>query len=135
MKNSMNYFTDIELFSDLSLKDQEDLSAFCQIQNLNAWDILFNQWDEPQAMYVISSGKLLVQKKSDQWEVQNIAMLGEWDVVWEIAFFWDPPTRNATVIVHEKSSVIVIIKFGIEQMMDKYPDLYENVRAIIEERI
>jgi hypothetical protein len=28
----------------------------------------------------------------------------------------------------------VIIKFAMEQMMDKYPDLYESVRVLIEER-
>jgi CRP-like cAMP-binding protein len=55
-------------------------------------------------------------------------------LVGEIAFFGNPPTRNATVIAHEASTVIVIIKFGMEQMMDKYPDLYESVRVLIEER-
>jgi len=131
----MNYFKDIELFSDLSEEDQENLSAFCQTQDLSEGDILFNQWDEPQAMYVISSWKLLVQKKLQWGGVKDIAILGEWDLVWEVAFFWDPPTRNATVIAHESSRVVVVIHFGIRQMMDKYPDLYENVRNIIEERM
>jgi len=130
----MNYFKDIELFSDLSGEDQENLSAFCQTQDLSEGDILFNQWDEPQAMYVISSWKLLVQKQLQWGGVKDVAILGEWDLVGEVAFFWDPPTRNATVIAHESTRVIVVIHFGIKQMMDKYPDLYENVRNIIEER-
>jgi len=130
----MNYFENIDLFSDLSAEDQIHLSAFCQTQSLNEWDVLFSQWDEPQAMYVIRSWKLLVQK--EQWgEKKDIALLWEWDLVGEIAFFWNPPTRNATIIAHENTTIIVIIKFGMEQMMEKYPDLYENVRSIIEERI
>lgn len=131
----MNYFKDIDLFSDLSLEDQSSLSDFCQTQNLQSGDVLFRQWEEPQAMYVVASWKLLVQKELQWWETKDVAMLGEWDLVWEIAFFGEPPTRNATVIAYEASTVIVIIKFGIEQMMDKYPDLYEKVKNIIQERV
>jgi len=130
----MNYFKDVELFSDLSVEDQNKLSVFCQTQSLNAGDVLFKQWDEPQAMYVVASWKLLVQKEFQWWDTKNVAILWEGDVVWEIAFFGSPPTRNATVIAHEASTVIVIIKFGIEQMMNKYPDLYERVKNIIEDR-
>ena len=130
----MNYFEHVELFSALSETDQKSLSDFCQAQTLNAWDVLFRQWEDPQAMYIIASGKLLVQKELQWWETKDIAILGEGDLVGEIAFFWEPPTRNATVIAHEASTVIVIIKFGIEQMMAKYPDLYERVRLIIEQR-
>lgn len=131
----MNYFEDIDLFSDLSKEDQVNLSAFCQTQTLFEGDVLFDQWDEPQAMYIIHSGKLLVQKELQSWESKNIAILGDGDLVWEIAFFGVPPTRNATVIAHEKTVVVVIIKFGMEQVMNKYPELYENVKGIIEERL
>lgn len=134
MKSNMNYFEDIALFSDLSVQDQINLSAFCQMQTLSAWDILFEQWDEPQAMYVIQSGKLRVQKQWEYGEKKDIALLGEGDIVWEIAFFWEPPTRNATVLAHETTNIIVIIKFGMEQMMEKYPRLYEKVKNIIEDR-
>jgi len=130
----MNYFENIDLFSDLSQEDQISLSDFCQVQDLNSWDTLFKQWDDPQAMYVIVSGKMLVQKQPAWWEPKDVALLGDWDIVWEIAFFGNPPTRNATVTAHEPSTLIVIIKFAMNQMLDKYPDLYENVKNIIEER-
>jgi len=130
----MNYFEGVELFSDLSAEDQSSLSDFCQTQTLNAGDILFRQWDEPQAMYIIASGKMLVQKELVWWEKKDVALLWKGDLVWEIAFFWEPPTRNATLIAQDVSTVIVIIKFGIEQMMIKYPDLYKKVKTIIEER-
>jgi len=130
----MNYFEDVELFSDLSPEDQSSLSDFCQTQTLNAGDTLFKQWDEPQAMYIIASGKMLVQKELTWWEKKDVALLWEGDLVWEIAFFWEPPTRNATLIAHESSKLIVIIRFGIQQMIEKYPELYQKVKNIIQER-
>lgn len=130
----MNYFESIDLFSDLSLEDQINLSDFCQTQDLNTWDTLFKQWDDPQAMYVIVSGKMLIQKQLQWWGMKDIAVLGDWDIVGEIAFFGNPPTRNATVTAYERCTLIVIIKFAMNQMLDKYPDLHENVKNIIEER-
>ena len=84
----MNYFKDIELFSDLSEADQENLSAFCQTQTFSSWDILFKQWEIPQAMYIIASWKLLVQKQLSGWETQDVAILWEWDLVWDSIFWW-----------------------------------------------
>lgn len=130
----MNYFSQVELFSWLSPEDQQNLSDFCQTQALNKGDILFHQWDEPQAMYIVASGNLIVRKELAWWETNDVAVLWAWELVGEIAFFGEPPTRNATVIAKEESIIIVIIKFGIEQMMNKYPDLYEKVKNIIEER-
>lgn len=130
----MNYFNEVALFSGLSPEDQQSLSDFCQTQTLSAGDVLFNQWDEPQAMYIVASGNLIVRKQLQWWEMKDIAILGRGELVWEIAFFGEPPTRNATVIAQEESTIIVIIKFGIEQMMNKYPDLYESVKSIIEDR-
>lgn len=129
----MNHFTHIDIFAHLSEQDQKDFSDFCQLQHLNKGDVLFKEWDEPQALYVISSGRMLVQKVL-HWEQENIAMLWEWDLVWEMAFFWDPPLRNATVTADEESTVIVILKFSMEEMMKKYPDLHAEIKNIIEER-
>lgn len=130
----MNYFKNIELFSILSETDQLNLSAFCQTQEIQSWEILFSQGDEPQAMYVITSWFAIVRKILDSGDSQDVAILSRWDLVWEIAFFWEPPTRNATVIAKDTLTVIVVIKFWMEQMMDKYPDLYARVKGIIQER-
>ena len=39
----MNYFKDIDMFSDLSSDDQEKLSSFCQFRELGKGDFLFRQ--------------------------------------------------------------------------------------------
>lgn len=129
----MNYFSDIDIFAHLSEKDQENFSDFCQVQKLKAWDILFHENDEPQALYVISEGRMLV-KKSIWDEQKNIAMLGEGDLVGEMAFFWNPPRRNATLIADTATTLIVILQFSMQQLMEKYPDLHVEVKSVIEER-
>lgn len=129
----MNHFINVDIFAHLSEQDQTDFSDFCQLQHLNAGDVLFREWDEPQALYIISSGRMLIQKTLNGGQ-KNIAMLWEWDLVWEMAFFWNPPLRNATVTADIDSTVIVILKFSMEQMMKKYPELHAEIKSIIEER-
>lgn len=58
----MNYFQDIEIFSDLSYEDGEKLSTFCQKKTLLDGEVLFQQGDEAQAMYMVLSGNLGVYK-------------------------------------------------------------------------
>jgi len=129
----MNYFSDIDIFLHLSQQDQESFSDFCQIQKLPMWEILFEEWDEPQALYIIKSGRLLVQKNIDG-KLKNIALLWDGDLVWEMAFFWSPPLRNATVRADTDTELIVILQYSMQQMMKKYPDLHSEVKNIIEER-
>lgn len=100
---------------------------------MNSGEILFKQGDEPQAMYVISSGSFLIQKEIN-WVDETIAVLETGDLVWEMAFFWEPPVRTATVIADSESVVLVIIQFSIQQMISKYPKLYEKIQSIIKER-
>ncbi|MCD5375217.1 cyclic nucleotide-binding domain-containing protein [Candidatus Gracilibacteria bacterium] len=129
----MNYFKDIELFSDLSEIDQIQLSNFCQVQKISTGELLFSQGDEPQAMYVILSGEMIVKKES-HGEERNVATLGTGDLVGEMAFFGEPPLRTASVVANGDVVVLVVIRFSVEMMMQKYPDLYERVKFVIEER-
>ena len=62
MKNNMNYFIGGTIFSQIDEQDQIFLSDFCQIQDLSSGEVLFHQWDEPQAIYIVLSWELAVQK-------------------------------------------------------------------------
>ena len=129
----MNYFENINLFSDLLIEDQVNLSDFCQVQNLSSWDVLFQEGDDPQALYIIASGGLLVQK-GVVGDLQNLASLESGDIVWEMAFFGEQKKRNATVVAREETKLIVIINFSLQQILEKYPELYNKLNTIIEER-
>lgn len=134
MKSNMNYFDNIDIFSEISEVDQASLSDFCQMQFLQAWEVLFQEWDDPQALYIIASWVLSVQQDR-KWTLREIASLEQWDLVWEMAFFWEPPIRSATVVAKEESSLIVILHFSIQEILKKYPKIYKKLQWIIEERI
>ena len=130
----MNYFDNIDIFSEISEMDQVSLSDFCQIQFLQTGEVLFQEWDDPQALYIISSWTLSI-RQDRAWESKEIATLEQWDLVWEMAFFWEPPVRSATVVAKEDSSLIVILHFSVQQILKKYPKLHQTLQGIIEYRI
>lgn len=133
LKNKMNYFTDIALLASLSLKDQENLSDFCQIQKIQAGKTLFIQGDEPQALYIIQSGVLGIYKTQTDTS-HCVAELKFWDIVWEMAFFGRPPRRNATVIAHQDTQLIVLLHYNLSSILEKYPNIHSQLQKIIQQR-
>lgn len=125
----MNYFQNIPLFSGMTSKDQEDLSDFCQLQTLQAGQVLFSQGDEAQALYIVQSWALSVMK-----DTKKIAELWFWDIVGEMSFFWHPPVRNASVIAQGEAKLITLLHYSLTQILQKYPNIHTHLKKIIEER-
>ena len=122
----MNYFQDIALFETLSESDGEMLSSFSQLSMLPAGEYLFRQWDDAQAMYVVLSWKVSVIQ-----EGKEIARISPWELVGEMAFFDNPPVRNASVKALEETQLLVIIEYSIRQLLQKSPELHQKIRDII----
>ena len=129
----MNYFEGIDMFSQISPEDQKNLSDFCQLQELVTGEQLFKQWDEAQALYVVLEGELAVDRYQDG-ESKYVATLKKGDIVWEMAFLWHEEKRNATLTALKDTKLIVLIHFGLSQVLEKYPELYKALHSIIEER-
>jgi len=130
----MNYFENMEIFRWISIEDQVDLSDFCQIQYIKAWDVLFHEWDIPQALYVIVDGAIRVEKNV-LGEIKELAVLEAGDMVWEMAFYGEPPKRNATAIAQKDATLIVMLFFSLNQIITKHPQLHLKLQEIITDRM
>lgn len=125
-----NFFKNSQVFASLTQAQQEELSVFCQQKWFNDGEIIFHEWDDAQAMYLIASGQLDVLKGGEY-----ITTLSSWDIVGEIAFIEKAQKRNATVVSKGESELITIIDFSIQKMFKESPDLYNTIKKIIVERI
>lgn len=128
----MNYFRGLEIFSDLSEADQNNLSDFCQLQTLHPGETLFRDGDQAQALYIIIEGSLEVYRMYDGGEKKFT--LSEGALVGEMAFFSPDTQRNATVIAHGTVTLITILHFSMKMMMEKYPELHKKVETIVKNR-
>lgn len=130
----VNYFENIEIFSGISVEDQVNLSDFCQLQHLQAGDILFEEWDMPQALYIIADGDIEVKKKVSG-ELKQVALLSAGDMLWEMAFYGDHSHRNATAIAQNDVTLIVMISFMLNQIIDNNPNLHTKLQDIVTQRV
>jgi len=130
----MNILHWIKLLDDLSENDKSNLSLFCQEKTLKRGEVLFKEWDEANAMYILKSWSFEIRKYINWKEVVLWNVIAE-ELLWEMALFWDTNKRMATAISLEDSSLITILSFSIKDLANKYPLLLNKIKEIINDRI
>lgn len=123
----------LEILSALTEKEKENLSLFCQERYLKEWDILFDEWDEATAMYILKTWAFEIIKKKD-WEEIVLGRVNAEEVLWEMALFWDRNKRMATARCVKDSILITILSFSIVEMTKKNPELLDKIKCIIDQR-
>lgn len=126
----------ISFFDNLSQTEKDNLSLFCQERHLKTWEILFNEWDEAVALYIVKNWKLKAYKDRSDWEklLWNIWI---WEFVGEMAFFdWDntPKRRMATIMALEETDLIVMMNYSLLELANKRKDIYDKILKIIKDR-
>lgn len=121
----------LSLFSWLSEQEKSTFELFCQIRKLRKWEILFSEWDEAQAMYIVKEWSLEVFRENKiLWEIKT------WWFVWEMAIILDQPkTRMASAKALEDSTLVTILSFSVKELENKHPEIIEKIKKIIEKRI
>lgn len=124
----------IKLLDELTEIDMENLSLFCQLKDLEKWEIIFKEWEEAIAMYILKSWRIEIRKDID-WKSIVLWNVEAEEILWEMALFWDDNKRMATAVAIEKCELITILSFSIKDLTKKYPLLYEKIKDIINDRI
>lgn len=119
----------IELFSSLPKESLSTIEMFCQGRRLNAWETLFNKWEESTWMYIVNSGLLEVY----DWE-RILWYIKPGEFVWEMALLSKDKLRTASVKAIEETQVIVLLAFSINELANKHPIILKQIQDIIEKR-
>ncbi len=123
----------LAIFSELSEEDRSNLELFCQEKFVASWDILFREWEDANAMYILKTWSFNVSKNIDWKEVSIWRVVAE-EVLWEMAIFSENTRRMWTATALEDSNLIVLLSFSIKELTKTHPELLEKIRGIIEER-
>ena len=117
----------------MSDKDKKNLEIFCQEKTLKSWDILFKEWEDANAMYFLTKWSIQIYKTLE-WKKINLWLVKSEEILWEMALFWWKWKRMATAQVIEDARLITILSFSIQEITDKYPELIDMIKWLIEER-
>lgn len=128
----MSILDSIELFSSLTSSERETLSLFCQERLLRSGEILFNEWDDALAFYVVKSGYIRVYKDRSDGE-KLVGYVDSGGLVGEMALFDPdaPKNRMATAKAAEDTYLLVIMDYAILELSRKHEDIYKKISDII----
>lgn len=123
----------IKLLSDLSESEKTNLSMFCQEKHLKIGDVLFYEQDEASAMYLLKEWNIEISRIT-YWEKNILGEVHAEEILWEMALFWDSNKRMATATALTDCVLIVVLSFSIKDLTNKYPDLLNKIKMIINDR-
>jgi len=129
----MGMFDTTKILQDLTDNEKNNLEIFCQEKNVKAWEILFNEWDEANAMYLLQSWEIAVYKTIN-WKTNLLWNILAEDILWEMALFWNRWKRMASAKAVKDSILIVLLEFSIKELAKKHPEIIDKIKSIIEIR-
>jgi len=119
----------IPLFRDLSKKDREQIARWADEVDVPPGFHLLEQGAFPHEFFVVEEGTVAVTKDG-----AHITDLGPGDFFGEIAIL-EHDRRTATVVAATQATLIVMLARDFETMAEQLPDVADQVRAAIRERI
>ena len=119
----------IPLFRDLSKKDREQIARWADEVDVPAGFHLLEQGAFPHEFFVVEEGTVAVTKDG-----AHLTDLGPGDFFGEIAIL-EHDRRTATVVAATQATLIVMLARDFETMAEQLPDVADQVRAAIRERM
>jgi CRP/FNR family transcriptional regulator, cyclic AMP receptor protein len=124
-----------EFFADAPPEVLDSLAAHGEERQLVRGDVLFNEGDPPDALYVVTSGRLAIALSNpiDRRE-SVIALMEEGDLFGELGLLDDRP-RSAMARALEASRVLTVPYGPVVEMFNTNPTMLWNVTRLLAQRL
>jgi CRP/FNR family transcriptional regulator, cyclic AMP receptor protein len=105
-----------------------------QLQTFAAGEVLFREGETGDKVFFIMQGRVKVHQTHSEGHEQELAQLGDADIVGEMAVLDERP-RSATVTALEETEVMVVEKENFLASMEQQPQLAIRFLKLLSERI
>jgi len=124
-----------DFFADATSDALAKVAAAGQELQLVRGDVLFNEGDPPESLYLVLRGRIAIALANpiDRRE-SVVALMETGDLFGEMSMFDDGP-RSAMARALEPSTVLAIPFGPILEMFDEHPKLLWNVTRLLAQRI
>ena len=126
------YIRKVPFFASLSPSALDQLESRVNLITYKKGDIIFNEGEIGNSLYIIRSGFVKVSKKQEDTE-QIIAYISHGNYFGEMALIEDEK-RSATISAFTKTEVIQVLKDDFNDLLDKDSEMSEKIKEIIIER-
>ncbi len=123
----------LELFGDMSNATMDQLLEQTEIRHYHSGQVLFREGDTPDALFVIISGKLLVESIDAEGVQRRIAEVQAPETVGELALLADTD-RTATVTAARESTVAALARSAFDTLVANRPEMLLRLSRMIVRR-
>jgi CRP-like cAMP-binding protein len=123
-----------ELFQGVNPEELTDLARHAGNRRLVRGDVLFNEGEEPDALYVVLRGRVAIANKSFDGRESVVALMEPGDLFGEMGML-DGRPRSAEGRALEPSEVLVLEYGPVRDLLEHHPELLWGVVRMLADRL
>lgn len=123
----------LELFGDISHATMNSLLDNTVIRHYRSGQVLFEEGDPPDGLYVVVSGKLIVESISPDGTLRKMAEVQAPETVGELALLADT-NRSATVTTARESTIALLSRHHFDTIIAPKADLLMRLSRLVVRR-
>ena len=127
LRVGLDWFTGMLFKTDL-VQLRVQTSSNITNEHFEAGQIIFEQGDAPDRLYIIQKGEVEVLRDGER-----LASIGEGESFGEMGLLTNSP-RNATIRAAKATDVVAITKGDVTQLLNNFPELRAGLQGIAEKR-
>jgi CRP/FNR family transcriptional regulator len=124
----------VPLFSDLTQREQQILSANCREREYPAGAALLRQGETGVGLFIITSGKVQVSQQGPDGSVRDLGAFDRGSVLGEMSLLDDLP-RTASVVALEPTRALVIPVWDFRAALRESPDIAIKLLGVLSRRL
>lgn len=123
----------VPLFAHTSERFLRGLSRSCAERSFEAGSYIVEQGDEGVGLFIITSGRVRVEKRGAGGSSLIIAEHGPGEVVGEMAVI-DGAPRSASVLALEDTETLALASWSFNSFMESHPELALEILPVVVNR-
>ena len=123
----------VPLFGNTSERFLRGLSRSCAERVFSAGDYLVKQGDEGVGLFIITKGKVRIEKSGAGDSRITIAEHGPGDVIGEMSVI-DGAPRSASVLAVEDTETLALASWSFNSFMESHPELALEILPVVVRR-
>ena len=124
----------IPLFERMSPEEREELRGMMSQTTLRRGEVLFNEGDSGDRLYILLTGKVKLGHTSVDGRENLLAVLGPGEIVSELTLF-DPGPRSATATAVATTELLALEHNQLMGFIDSHPTLAKDMLRALAVRL
>lgn len=124
----------IPLFERMSPEEREELRGMMSQTTLRRGEVLFNEGDSGDRLYILLTGKVKLGHTSVDGRENLLAVLGPGEVVGELTLF-DPGSRSTTATAVATTELLALEHNQLMGFIDSHPTLAKDMLRALAVRL